>query len=189
MPKNTGQFMVTTGVDLSGRSQLVEPPTPEKPSWLPKKQSAESAEVPGASPRPYGVLVADDDAGVRGLLDLGLRHEGFTVWLAADGPEALEQYRCHGAAIDVALLDVLMPGLDGPQTLTALQGLNPQIRCCFMTGDLGLYSEGQLHQLGAAVIFQKPFRLAEVAQVLPDLADEAANKITAPLLSPFGTLE
>jgi CheY-like chemotaxis protein len=47
------------------------------------------------------------------------------VWLAAGGQEALDLYQRHREAIDVVLLDVRMPGLDGPQTLAALRALNP----------------------------------------------------------------
>jgi CheY-like chemotaxis protein len=119
--------------------------------------------VPG---RGHGVLVADDDAEVRDAVDDGLRREGFAVWLAADGQEALDVYHDHCETIDVVLLDVCMPGLDGPQTLAALQELTPQIRCCFMTGCLGSYTEQKLRHLGADEVFMKPFRLSEVAQVL-----------------------
>ncbi len=107
---------------------------------------------------------------MRDVLNDKLQQEGFSVWLAADGQEALELYRHHCETIDVVLLDVRMPGLDGPQTLAALRKITPQIRCCFMSGYLGNYSEAKLRDLGAATVFAKPFRLAEVAQVLENLA-------------------
>jgi CheY-like chemotaxis protein len=128
----------------------------------------------------YGILVADDEEGVRGVLDIGMRQQGFDVWLAADGREALDLYRRHGEAIDVVLLDVRMPGQDGPQTLAALQQLNPRVRCCFMSGDFDCYNEGgrgytekKLRDLGAAGVLPKPFRLDEIAQLLWQLASKA----------------
>ena len=121
-------------------------------------------------PRPHGVLIADDEADVRDVLHDRLRQEGFSVWLAADGQEALDLYRNHCATIDVVLLDVRMPGLNGPQTLAALRELTPQIRCCFMSGSFGSYTEERLRDLGAATVFAKPFRLDEVAHVLGNLA-------------------
>jgi CheY-like chemotaxis protein len=129
--------------------------------------------------RAHGVLVADDDADVREVLNVSLLREGFSVWLAADGHEALDVYRDFSETIDVALLDVRMPGLDGPRTLAALRETNPQIRCCFMTGDLGSYTEQRLYRLGADVVFTKPFRLSDVAQVLRALA-QLANSGPAP---------
>ena len=91
------------------------------------------------TPRAYGILVVDDEHHLRGVLGHSMRRQGFAVWLAADGHEALALYRRHRAAIDVVLLDVHMPGPDGPRTLAALRGLNPQLRCWFMSGDLGSF--------------------------------------------------
>lgn len=127
-------------------------------------------EAPVVPPRAYGILVVDDEACVRGVLNLGLLQHGFAVWLAADGREALDLYRRHHASIDVVLLDVRLPGPDGPQTLAALRGLDPQVRCWFMSGDLGGYTQERLRAGGATGVLAKPFRLDEVAQVLGELA-------------------
>src|SRR5438874_2516364 len=140
---------------------------------------ATTTETLVTSQRKPGILVVDDDAAVRALLDVGLRQYGFAVWQAADGHEALQVYQRNGSEIDLALLDVRMPGLDGPQTLVALSQLNPRIRCCFMTGQAGSYTQDELLKLGAAHIFPKPFQLAEVAQVL-------ATVIGIPLPTPPG---
>jgi CheY-like chemotaxis protein len=129
--------------------------------------------APCVTPPKYSVLIVDDEPAVRGMLGVGLRTHGFAVWLAADGREALDLYRRHRLAIDVVLLDVRMPGQDGPQTLAALQELNPLIRCCFMSGDLGGYTAERLRHFGAATVIQKPFRLAVLAQLLAGLASRA----------------
>jgi two-component system OmpR family response regulator len=119
-----------------------------------------------APARAHGVLVADDEADVRDVLHATLRREGFAVWLAAHGHEALSVFRQQRESIDLVLLDVHMPGLDGPQTLVALQEVTPQIRCCFMTGYLDGYTVQGLRHLGARAVFMKPFRPFEVAQAL-----------------------
>jgi DNA-binding NtrC family response regulator len=124
-------------------------------------------------PRKYGLLVVDDEDGVRGVLNVGMQHHGFAVWLAADGQEALDLYRRHRETIDVVLLDVRMPGLDGPRTLAALQELNPRVRCCFMSGNPGTCTEEGLRRLGAATVLPKPFRLDDVALVLLGVAQDA----------------
>jgi CheY-like chemotaxis protein len=113
-----------------------------------------------------GILVVDDEAAVRALLDAALRQLGSMVWLAANGHEAIELYRQHGPEIGVVLLDVRMPGLDGPQTLSALQQLNAQVRCFFMSGDTGRYTAAELLGLGAVGILSKPFRLDGILQAL-----------------------
>jgi CheY-like chemotaxis protein len=107
---------------------------------------------------------------MRCVLNAWLQQQGFAVWLAVNGWEALDLYRRQRETIDVVLLDVLMPGRDGPQTLASLQEVNPQVRCCFMSGNLGVYSEERLRTLGAAAILLKPFRLDEAAHLLGQLA-------------------
>jgi CheY-like chemotaxis protein len=103
------------------------------------------------------VLVVDDDPTILHLLGLALPAHGLAVLCADSGTAAVSLYREHGASIDVVLLDVQMPGLDGPQTLAALQTLNPDVRCCFMSGQTGRCSPDDLLALGAADFFPKPF--------------------------------
>src|SRR5260370_36191894 len=122
-----------------------------EPGWL--------AESPaGALPtaRKGGILVVDDQPTLRRLLGIGLREEGFAVWLAANGREALDVYRCHRGVIDVGLLDIHMPDLDGPQNMPALRKLSPQICCCFLTGDLDYYTEAKLRNFGPAALLHNP---------------------------------
>jgi CheY-like chemotaxis protein len=128
----------------------------------------------GQPGRKQGVLVVDDEPAVRKLLQLSLERQGFAVWLAADGRQALELYERHRDRVDVVLLDVRMPGLDGPQTLAALRRLNPQVPCCFMTGDAGHYDTAELRARGAIRVFLKPFRPDEVGNVLACLASNCA---------------
>src|SRR4051794_9080352 len=121
-------------------------------------QPTNSRAVGGSPQRSSGVLVADDEEAVCRVLEVGMRGHGFTVWLAADGREAVDLYCEHRDGIDLVLLDVQMPNLDGPGTLTALREINPPVRCCFMTGDPGRYTEEMLVDLGAIAVFWKPFR-------------------------------
>ena len=118
-----------------------------------------------APPRP-GILVVDDDPHLRHILGLALPRFGFTAWLASGGEEALALYRAHPREVALALLDVVMPGLDGPATLLALRGLAPCLPCCFMTGEAGGHTPAGLLALGARRVFPKPFRLDELAAEL-----------------------
>jgi len=128
-------------------------------------QAMERARLAG---RP-AVLVVDDEEAVRKVLEIALRLSGLEVRLAASGEEAVELCRRDGG-VGVALLDVQLPGLDGPQTLAALRGLDPGLVCCFMSGDTGRYPVEGLLAMGAAHFFAKPFVLAEVVRVLREVA-------------------
>lgn len=125
-----------------------------------------------AAPK-YGILIADDESRVRSLLNTSMQEQGFAVWLAADGQEAIDLYQRYRKHIDVVLLDVRMPGLDGPRTLAMLRDINPEIRCCLMSGDLGSHAETVLRSLGAAALIAKPFLSNDIAQMLWELAGNA----------------
>lgn len=103
------------------------------------------------------VLVVDDEPAVLNMLDFALRCHAFAVRRAGGGEEAVEAYRRHRDTTGLVLLDVRMPGLDGPQTLARLREIDPGVRCVFMSGHTGAYTAEQLLALGAARVLQKPF--------------------------------
>jgi DNA-binding NtrC family response regulator len=117
-----------------------------------------------------GILIVDDDPAIRELLNFAMRMAGFDVHLAPDGLAAARVYRLFRKQIDIVLLDVQMPFWDGPRTLAQLQQLSPDLRCCFMSGDLGIYTQESLRDLGALMVFQKPLSAAALARTLMDLA-------------------
>jgi two-component system, OmpR family, response regulator len=121
-----------------------------------------------------GVLVVDDDQIVRIMVQLGLERSGFEVWTAANGRDAINLYQQHQDDIAVALLDVRMPNMDGPQTLDGLRALNPEIPACFMSGDTGGYDFDDLHQRAGQVI-AKPFHLEQLISVLEVMVKEGSR--------------
>lgn len=125
--------------------------------------SPSSEPLPLQSRPPY-VLIVDDEEMVGQVLHRMLELYGCGVRQARSGPEAVAMY--DKDAIDLVLLDVRMPHVDGVQTLRALQTIDPEVACCFMTGDSGPYSEEDLLRSGARGILHKPFRKDELGQVL-----------------------
>ncbi len=151
----------------------------------PANETAQDAPGGPAGPPPRGrpgVLVVDDDHLVRIMVQLGLERNGFEVWMAATGAEAIQEYQARPERIGVVLLDVQMPGLDGPATLEALRKINPEVRVCFMSGGMGKYDPEGLRQRGAMYVLAKPFQMSELANVLWLLA----HGVPAELLPPGG---
>jgi CheY-like chemotaxis protein len=129
---------------------------------------AKSQGVPKDDPIPGspGVLVVDDDRWMRKALALWLREHGCRVWVAEHGGRAVELYRSLQEETDLVLMDVRMPGLDGPETLRILRAMNPGVRCCFLTaGDAG-YTEEQLRCEGAVLVMAKPPDWAQIRSLL-----------------------
>lgn len=130
-----------------------------------------------AALHPPGILVVDDESSIRHFLRLGLERHGFRIVLADGGRQALDLYRQQQQAIAVVLLDVRMPGLDGPETFDQLRQLNPEVRVCFMSGDTGEYEAGALRARGACDFVSKPFRLEDLARRLWLLAQGATAEL------------
>ncbi len=119
---------------------------------------------PSKGSRPRRVLIVDDAEPVRRMLSVAMQASGFAVWLASSSREAVALFQQYCVAIDIVLLDVRIR--DGPETLAALREFDPHIRFCFMSGDMGRYTETGLVELGAAFVFQKPLRLNELSRQL-----------------------
>ena len=110
-----------------------------------------------------GVLLVDDEPFIRDVVSLGLRRQGFAVLAAASGREAVELYRRRRDDVDVVLLDMVMPGMDGPMTLTQLEQIDPRVRCCLMSGGATPEVGGRIRSL------RKPFQMSELIGVLREL--------------------
>jgi CheY-like chemotaxis protein len=87
------------------------------------------------------ILLAEDDAAVRELAERFLREAGYTVLTAQDGGQALDLGTRPGAAVDLALLDVVMPALSGRHVRDRLLERRPGLRVLFASG----YSENVVH--------------------------------------------
>ncbi len=79
-------------------------------------------------------------------------------------------------------MDVRMPILDGPRALAALKVLQPDLRCCMMSGDLGSYTEAGLIEMGASLVVMKPFRLDDMAGIVARLAGRPGPMAAPPRL-------
>ncbi len=92
------------------------------------------------------VLVIDDEAHARVLLDIHLRHRGYDVLLAGDGWRGLELY--HQENPDVILLDLKMPELDGVTVLKKIRAGDLKQPVIILTADSDPETEQQVRALG-----------------------------------------
>jgi DNA-binding NtrC family response regulator len=104
------------------------------------------------------VLVVDDDESFRTLVTDRLARTGHRVAAAAGGEAALELLE----GIEVALIDLLMPGMDGLTLLKKLRKANPDIAVVMLTGHGTIENAVEAMKVGAADYLQKPCSLAEV---------------------------
>lgn len=99
------------------------------------------------------ILIVDDEALVRRSLEKVFLRESFEVATAVDGLDGFEKWSTFKP--DVVLLDVLMPGLTGPQLLQKIN--DPQARVILMSAYSGDYDLENLKHLGVVDFISKPF--------------------------------
>jgi two-component system cell cycle sensor histidine kinase/response regulator CckA len=106
------------------------------------------------------ILVVDDEELVLDLVCTVLQSAGYDVLRAAGGPQALALCQGHKGPIHLALLDVMMPGMTGPELRDCLRELLPSVRILYMSG----YTHSQIGELGikadAGDFIGKPFSTA-----------------------------
>ena len=119
---------------------------------------------------PRTILLVDDDADIRRIASISLeRIGGFRVSLAATAEEALEGAR-HSPP-DLVLLDVSMPGTDGPTLLAELRS-HPRTRSipvAFFTATSCGDEVARLLSLGAVAVISKPFDVLRLAERVGDI--------------------
>lgn len=116
------------------------------------------------------VLVADDEPLIRRSLEKILRRFGHEVVLAEDGRQALDLSRRQPP--DAFILDVLMPGLTGPEVLAEL-GHPRSVPVILMSAFTGDYRKEMAESLGADLFVEKPFdSLEDLVHSLERLREE-----------------
>ena len=123
---------------------------------------------PGRSPI-HGrglVLVVDDEEGVRQVVRSMLTSLGYQVVLAGNGREAVEYYEARGSEIDLVILDLTMPAMDGETCFDELRKQNPGIRVIVSTGHAVDQTAQRLLDRGARGFVQKPFVKTELSEAV-----------------------
>ncbi|MBE1555818.1 response regulator transcription factor [Sporosarcina limicola] len=101
------------------------------------------------------ILVADDDANIRELVCLFLRNDGFAIVEAEDGKEALTVYAAKH--VDLVVLDIMMPNMDGWTLCKELRRANPTIPILMLTARSETWEKVKGFELGADDYLTKPF--------------------------------
>jgi two-component system nitrogen regulation response regulator NtrX len=110
------------------------------------------------------ILVVDDEPGVRSSITGVLQDEGFEVDTAGTGEECLE--KANGAAFDVIVLDIWLPGLDGLTTLQRLRERQIDSQVVIISGHGNIESAVRAIKMGAFDFIEKPLSLEKTVLVV-----------------------
>jgi len=127
------------------------------------------------------ILVIDDQTSVRDAIRAMLEFQGHTVVAAECGHNAVSAIEAF--AFDLVMVDIIMPGLDGLDTIKILRNNAPGVPIIAMSGysfrggssDLDFFSMAQ--ELGAGCCLQKPFRPRELTDAVESLLGSKSARV------------
>lgn len=112
------------------------------------------------------VLIVEDEEHVRRVAAMLLEEGGFRVLSAKDGAEAVAVFREQQDVIDVVLLDLLMPNMDGREALDELRKISPDVRVVLTSGYGEEVATTSLDSKKLAGFLKKPYRLEALLEAI-----------------------
>lgn len=143
---------------------------PEEEAVPEKRVDARGAET---------VLVVEDDAQVRTLMEMGLSAQGYQVSVA-EGPERAAELARSLPCIDLLISDVVMPGRPGPELAETVRGLHPEVAVLFVSGYAPEALVNRGLPLREAAFLPKPFTIDVLVQQARVLLDQGPQAKDAP---------
>lgn len=131
---------------------------PASSSTLVAKNALE-ARIPIIHDHASTILVIDDEEPVREAVQDILHSVGFHVLIAQDGVEGVKMYKRHQADIELVLLDMRMPGMDGEETFKKLKAFDPDVRVVLSSGYNEMETMSRFVGEGIIDFLQKPYDL------------------------------
>jgi PAS domain S-box-containing protein len=117
------------------------------------------------------VLVVDDEDLVRLVTKAVLSYRGYQVLEAEDGQDAVEKYHAAGGSIDLILMDMHMPRMNGYDALQKLRQMGAQTPAIMLSG--GVHdAEAELSELQGVAFLHKPFENQELLRLVRRMLDE-----------------
>lgn len=111
------------------------------------------------------ILLADDNEEVLEMATAVLEDLGYSIVAASDGAKAVDLYKAHRDVIQLAILDVVMPKMDGIEASKAIREINPTAKVIFLTG----YEPNQEfndQEMSTETIMMKPFKVTTFSQLV-----------------------
>lgn len=124
-----------------------------------------------ASPGTETILVVDDEPGIRNLLKQHLTRSGYSVIPAPNAEIALREYKEQPGRPRLVILDLGMPGMDGWECLVKLREMDPQAKVLLATGYARNDFITRAHELGAAGVVFKPYKLGDLTKKVRAILD------------------
>lgn len=137
------------------------------------EKSSDLQMTPTSKQHKRTIMMVDDESMIREICTEMLEDLGYTVIAPLSPLEALDIYRARHNEIDLSIIDMVMPEMDGIALFRAMKKINPNTRAVLSTGYSVSEDSGKLKDEGVIHLISKPF----VSRTLSDVLQKAFAKI------------
>jgi two-component system, cell cycle sensor histidine kinase and response regulator CckA len=124
------------------------------------------------------ILLAEDHEGLRELAQEMLEALGYSIISASDGIEAVQLFKSNSDRIDLVIMDVVMPGMNGPDAYLEMSAIQPDLGVIFATGYTAeTASLTSLVEKGASVV-QKPYGAKSLSRVIRSVLERKRSNVS-----------
>ncbi len=135
----------------------------------PVKKVLDSIQEENITGRDGNILLIDDEPNVCRTVSAMLEHIGYTVFVAENGQLAKEIYKKNWETIDLVIIDMIMPDMDGRETFLELKRINPSIVALLSSGYSINGQAGAILKEGVKGFLQKPYRQKMLAEKINEM--------------------
>ena len=127
----------------------------------------EAADLDGRGEK---VIIVDDEKPIVEVMRSTLEDRGYSVLTASDGAEAVGVVAAHQQSIQIAVIDMMMPLMDGPNTIRSIRKLDPSIKILAISG-MQFEEKSLKDQLSIQAFIQKPFTAPQLMKKIRSVLD------------------
>ncbi len=175
-PYTVQQILRWSGVLLAhGGNLLYHPEAPQLgmiflfPVPRTAQEKAENLFQYDAANNDKTILLVDDEDMIWDVISAMLQDLGYRVILAENGREAVEIYQNNPGAIDLVLLDMIMPQMSGTEAFFLLKKMDPEVTVLLSSGYVSEDEVQEVLHAGAAGFLRKPYHMADLARKVKEI--------------------
>lgn len=159
--EHKGKIKVESYLGIGTTFHIYLPLTEEKHMELPQKKELINGQAT--------ILAVDDEDSVRLIIQAILSSLNYTIILAKDGKEAVEIYEKRSADIDLVILDMIMPKMNGRETYIKLKEINPEVKVVVCSGYSNDGEMAAMREMGIKGYIHKPFTTEKLSSTIAEL--------------------
>jgi PAS domain S-box-containing protein len=163
-------FVNVESAENRGTTFFLYLPVPLGEGLTQRQGDSDSSEIAGGTEK---ILLVEDEEMLRSFVQELLEIEGYYVYTAADGLEAINLYKIYKNEINLVLTDIGLPKMTGIEEFKKLREINPQVKILLASGFLEPETKSELLDAGAKGFIQKPYIPNEILKEIRKILDES----------------